>query len=61
MVSLSSTQKVHTYTCKSDCWSMDVVLYMHEKIMTGKYEPLIGKRRRMEGQCDEAGGTIGRR
>ena len=60
VISLSSSRAFHSYSCKSDCWSLGVVLYMllcghqpfrdnsnealQEKIMARKYEPMKGMR-----------------
>ena len=68
VISLSSSKEVHEYTCKSDCWSLGVVLYMllsghqpfrdnsnqmlQEKIVAGKYEPMTGPR--WHGVSDDA-------
>ena len=69
VISLSNSKVPNTmYSCKSDCWSLGVVLYMlisghqpfressnemlQEKIVTGQYEPMVGQR--WQGVSDDA-------
>jgi len=69
VISLSNSKVPNTmYSCKSDCWSLGVVLYMlisghqpfrdssnemlQEKIVNGLYDPMVGQRWR--GVSDDA-------
>ena len=69
VISLANSKLPNTkYSCKSDCWSLGVVLYMlisghqpfrdsntdmlQEKIVTGQYEPMVGGR--WQGVSDDA-------